>query len=275
MLRPIRDGLGRVVARDVTVDDPLVRFYTEEYDEAQRLLITPHGRLELLRIRQLLRRKLPPPPASVLDVGGGPGIHAAWLAEQGYAVKLVDIIERHITEARDAGLHAELGDALELDDPDDAFDAVLLLGPLYHLPKAADRATALDEAKRVVKPGGTVITGAIGRYAGLLDLGSNGPWDDDTAFKLEPVLATGEHDPSLGFTQAYFHRPEELRTEVEAAGFVEVEILAVEGPLGHAIDHAPDAGEAIARAIEVVALTEAEPDLLAASPHILAIGRRP
>lgn len=257
------------------MDDPLVRFYTEDYDEAQRLVISPHGRLELLRTRQILRRKLPPPPAAVLDVGGGPGVHAAWLAEQGYAVKLVDVIERHIEEARDDGLNAELGDAVDLDDPDEAFDAVLLLGPLYHLPKAVDRATALGEAKRVVRPGGPVVVAAISRFAGLLDLGTNGPWDDETANKLEPVLATGEHDPSLGFTQAYFHRPEELRTEMEAAGLVDVEILALEGPIGHAVDHAPDPGDAIARAVEVVSLIEDEPALLAASPHLIGVGWRP
>ncbi|MEX2626160.1 MAG: class I SAM-dependent methyltransferase [Ilumatobacteraceae bacterium] len=256
------------------MDDPLVRFYTKEYDEAQRLVISPHGRLEL-RTRQILRRKLPPAPATILDVGGGPGVHATWLVEQGYAVKLVDVIERHIEEARDDGLHAELGDAVDLDDPDDEFNAVLVLGPLYHLPKAVDRATALAEAKRVVKPGGPVVVAAISRFAGLLDLGTNGPWDDETADKLEPVLSTGEHDPSLGFTQAYFHRPDELRTEMEAAGFVDVEVLAVEGPLGHAVDHAPDPGEAIARAVEVVSLTEDEPALLAASPHLIAVGWRP
>jgi len=257
------------------VNDPLVRYYTTEYDEAQRLVLTPHGRLELLRVRQLLRRKLPAPPIRILDVGGGPGVHARWLVEQGYQVKLVDVIERHIEEARDSGLDAELGDAVELDDPDESFDAVLMLGPLYHLPDAVERARALHEGFRVVRRGGPVLIAAISRFAGLLDLGLNGPWDDDTATKLERILASGDHDSSLGFTQAYFHRPEELRTEVEAAGFVDVEVLAIEGPMGHAVDLAPDPGEAIARAVEVVSLTEIEPALLAASPHLLAVGHRP
>lgn len=255
--------------------DPVVRFYTAEYSEAERLDRTPHGRLELLRTRHLLRRVLPPPPARVLDVGGGPGVHATWLAEQGYAVKLVDVVERHVDEARDAGLEATVGDVLQLDDPDAAFDAVLVLGPLYHLPSAADRAVALREARRVAVPGGTVVVAAIGRYAALLDLGTNGPWDDDTASTFERILTTGEHDPSLGFTRAFFHRHQELRTELESSGLVDVDVLAVEGPLGHTVDLAPDPTEAIARAIEVARLVEQDPALLAASPHLMGVGRRP
>jgi hypothetical protein len=50
-----------------------------------------HNRLELLRTRELLQRQLPSPPAVVLDVGGGTGVRAAWLAGRGYRVHLVDL----------------------------------------------------------------------------------------------------------------------------------------------------------------------------------------
>ena len=53
----------------------LLDFYSRRYDEDARLRATPHGRLELARTRELLERFLPPPPARVLDVGGGTGIH--------------------------------------------------------------------------------------------------------------------------------------------------------------------------------------------------------
>jgi hypothetical protein len=48
-----------------------------------------HGQLELARTQELLATYLAPPPAVVLDVGGGPGAYAAWLAGQGYEVHLV------------------------------------------------------------------------------------------------------------------------------------------------------------------------------------------
>src|SRR5207253_5707878 len=64
----------------------------------------------------------------------------------------------HVQAARalaDEGLsvRAELGDARQLDIADESFDAVLLLGPLYHLTDRGDRVRALREAGRVAKPG--------------------------------------------------------------------------------------------------------------------------
>jgi ubiquinone/menaquinone biosynthesis C-methylase UbiE len=56
-------------------------FYTARYDEADRLGRDAVGRLERDRTREVLARFLPAPPAHVLDVGGGPGVHAARLAE--------------------------------------------------------------------------------------------------------------------------------------------------------------------------------------------------
>jgi ubiquinone/menaquinone biosynthesis C-methylase UbiE len=82
-------------------------------------------------------------------------------------VHLVDITPGHVEQARAAlaglGLTAEVGDARQLAAPDAGFDAVLVLGPLYHLVERADRLAALGEARRVVKPGGLVAVAAISR----------------------------------------------------------------------------------------------------------------
>jgi 2-polyprenyl-3-methyl-5-hydroxy-6-metoxy-1,4-benzoquinol methylase len=67
----------------------LQRFYTERYVEDERLRMSPHGRLELIRTRQLPGRAPAAPPARVRDAGGGTGVHARWLAELGYEVELV------------------------------------------------------------------------------------------------------------------------------------------------------------------------------------------
>ena len=64
---------------------------------------------------------------------------------------------------------ATLGDARKLAFPDRSADAVLLLGPLYHLTERADRLAALREARRVLRPGGVVFAAAISRFASLLD----------------------------------------------------------------------------------------------------------
>ena len=54
------------------IEPTIIDFYTSAYDEASRLVSKAHGRLEFLRTQELLRRHLPPAPARVLDVGGGP-----------------------------------------------------------------------------------------------------------------------------------------------------------------------------------------------------------
>ncbi len=97
--------------------------------------------LEFLRTQILLRRYLPAPPAQVLDVGGGSGVYASWLAGLGYQVHLVDPVPLHREQAaRLGGFAVSAGDARDLAQADASADAVLLLGPLYHLTSRADRA---------------------------------------------------------------------------------------------------------------------------------------
>src|SRR5215204_2421405 len=117
------------------------------------------GRLELARTQEVLRRFLPPPPAVVADVGG-PGHYACWLAGLGYEVHLYDPVPLHVAQAEEASrarptqpiASCTVGDARALGRPDDSTDAVLLLGPLYHLTSRADRLAALTEARRVLRP---------------------------------------------------------------------------------------------------------------------------
>ena len=112
------------------------------YDEAERL---KHdiGPLELVRTRELMLRYLPPAPATVLDIGGATGIYSFWLAGLGYDVHLVDIVPRHIEQAREAAQEPgspqlasmRVGDARSLDFDDNFADAIVMHGPLYHLPE--------------------------------------------------------------------------------------------------------------------------------------------
>ncbi len=135
------------------------RYYTEVFVEADRLHRTAQGRLEARRTRDLLARLLPAPPAAVLDMGGGTGAYAGWLASAGHRVHLVDLVPAHVAAARAAypQLTATVGDARRLPLPDGSVDATLLLGPLYHLTGQADRVTALREAARLTQPGGPVV----------------------------------------------------------------------------------------------------------------------
>lgn len=254
----------------------LHRFYTTRYVEDDRLRMSSHGRLEFARTRELLRRKLPAAPARVLDVGGGTGVHARWLADAGYEIHLVDVVPEHVEQAARIGrVSASVGDARRLEQPDDWADVVLVLGPLYHLVSSVDRLTALSEARRVARPGGLVAAAAISRYAGLLDFAALGNLDEQSEPLLRKAIETGQHDPRLGFTTAYLHTPDELAAEMRAAGLAATELFGVEGPTGPALDvHGLDRVEdLLPAAIACARVVERDPALIAASAHFLAFGR--
>jgi ubiquinone/menaquinone biosynthesis C-methylase UbiE len=90
----------------------------------------------------------------MLDIGGGTGVHRAWLAGRGYRVHLVNVVPGHLRAAAGHGLlTAAVGDARRLSQADMSVDAVLLLGPFYQLVGRVERVAALVEARRVLRPG--------------------------------------------------------------------------------------------------------------------------
>ena len=174
-----------------------------------------------------------------------------------------------------------MGDARKLDRAAGTADGYLLLGPLYHLTERAERISALREANRILKRGGTLVAAAITRFASLLD-GLARNFIDDPCFLeiLMNDLSTGQHRNPTGnpnyFTTAYFHRPEELENELAEAGFPGARThrragsgVAAEG-LRSALGYprrAPEAAVAV-RAVE------SERSLLAVSPHVVAVARK-
>jgi ubiquinone/menaquinone biosynthesis C-methylase UbiE len=241
------------------------------------------GQLELARTQELILRHLPAPPLKVLDTGGGAGVYSAWLGALGYEAHLVDLIPRHVESARRVTriASANVGDARQLLASDNSFQAVLLLGPLYHLNQHDDRLAALREAFRVLQPNGIIFAAAICRFASLMDGLARG-FIDDPRFQniMLQDLANGRHenptDKPEYFTTAFFHRPEELYQEMLEAGFSQVEVLPIEGPMWLALNFERRWMDAPKRdqLLSFVRKIEREPDLLGVSPHLLAIGRR-
>ncbi|WP_062208470.1 class I SAM-dependent methyltransferase [Streptomyces sp. NBRC 109706] len=261
-----------------------MRFYQSTISEAERLTSSADGKLELLRTQELLRRFLPAPPVRVLDVGGGPGTHARWLLADGYEVRLVDPVPRHVEQAgRIAGCEAGVGDARRLDVADGSFDVVLLLGPLYHLPEAGDRRRALAEALRVLRPGGLLAAAGINRYASLFEHTAYAHLQrDGVRESVADVLATQMHGGERGFTTAYFHSAYDLVREIADAGFRDAEVFGVEGPTWAMLKATEQhTGASVAdtplfeAALTAARMAEPYPELLAASSHLLAIGRKP
>ncbi len=90
---------------------------------------------------------LPPPPATILEIGGGNGHSALLLSERGYTVRSIDVapwpyVHRHPVEIYD-------GRTLPADDS--SFDIVFSTNVLEHI---VDLSLTMREVHRVLKPGG-------------------------------------------------------------------------------------------------------------------------
>jgi SAM-dependent methyltransferase len=174
-----------------------------------------------------------------------------------------------------------VGDARQLHHPDTSVEAALLLGPLYHLTSRPDRVAALGEARRVLRPGGVIAAAAISRFASTCD-GLLRGYLDEPGFEaiVERDVREGEHrNPTQRpewFTTAHFHLPGELSREVTDAGLRLHAVLAVEGPAWMLPDIAERLGDPTRRERVLAAIrrVEAEPSLLGASAHLLAIAHR-
>jgi SAM-dependent methyltransferase len=268
-------------------DDPKLTAMREHYGAGreQGRLAESYGQLEFERTKEIILRHLPSPPALVADIGGGPGRYALWLAQFGYQVLHRDLMPLHVEQLRQATsgnqrVQAAVADARQLDLASECADAVLLLGPLYHLDRRRDRMRALAEAQRVVRPGGPVFVAAISRWAtrmnGILRLRLYETIPGAEA-ELTAIERTGRLPPLRpGSFSGYLHRPGQLRAELAASGLQVSDLVSVEGP-AYLLDDLPErlADDEARRVVMDTARTlERVPELLGIGPHLLATARK-
>lgn len=269
---------------DGQIPPEIAAFYNEG-SEAGRLL-QGLGRLEFARMQEILPSYLPPAPAPIAEIGGGPGTYASWLARAGYAVHLIDPVPLHITQAEEASarqpdhpmLSCQLGDARSVPLADASVEAVLLHGPLYHLTAPDDRRLALREAWRVLRPGGLLFAVAIGLYAStIVGLVKGWVWNQEYLAMIREEILTGQHRRPANwpvFTTAYFHHPEALAREVIEADFQHVVTLGIQDPgwLVPDFDQSWDEPARRDTLMQIARLAEHDP---VHSPHMVAVARKP
>jgi ubiquinone/menaquinone biosynthesis C-methylase UbiE len=272
-------------ADDQTSVPEEIRRYYELGLEKQRLT-SAAGQLEFLRTQEIIQRYLPHPPGVVLDIGGGPGMYACWMALNDYEVHLVDPVPLHVEQAREASARQpsnpvnsfQLGDARQVAFMDKCVDGVLMLGPLYHIVERAQRITALEESRRVLKEGGVLIAVAISRFASTLAGLIEGYLEDLEVVRIiQRDLQDGQHrnptaKPSF-FTTSFFHHPRALEQEIREAGFSDVRLLAVEGPAVFLQDLEEQWKHRQQREmiLEAVRWLEGEPSVMGVTGHLAAI----
>jgi ubiquinone/menaquinone biosynthesis C-methylase UbiE len=154
----------------------------------------PHPFITRERLKEVLR---PEPGERILELGVGTGYYscelAEWVAPDGI-LELLDLQQKFLDHtmraAADRGftnLNPTQGDATKLPYEDGSIDAVILTAVLGEIP---DRAAALREIRRVLKPDGRLVVGELfgdphftsrrslerlGVEAGLRLVGSSGP----------------------------------------------------------------------------------------------------
>jgi ubiquinone/menaquinone biosynthesis C-methylase UbiE len=263
----------------------------EHYGSAQeRLRLGTHtGQLEYCRTQEILTRFIPNKPTVILDIGGGPGRYACWLARLGHVVHLIDPVPLHIEQAKRASnsqpgkplASVTRGDARNLGFADKSAGAVLLLGPLYHLVKKDDRIRSLSAAFRTLKPGGFLFAAGISRFASALDGLFRNFVKDPRFFRIvQRDLRNGQHrnftaQPEY-FTTAFFHHPDELEREMQEAGFEKPQLYAIEGPgwLVPDFKNYWSHPRLRARLLTIIRSVETEPALMGQSAHILGMARK-
>ena len=253
-----------------------IEAYYNKFNEEKRLL-RPYGRVEYLTTMKYIEEGISGREhLRILDVGAGTGRYAVPLSEAGHEVTAIELVNYNlgILKKKGSSVTARRGNALNLSKyPADHYDIVLELGPLYHLFSFEDKLRVLQEARRVVKPGGLIYAAYCMNEFSVLTYG----------FKeghVKEVLASGKYSPdfqSLSTEDDLYSyvRLEEIRALSDAAQLIRIKTVTPDGPANYmrreieAMDQ-----ETFDLFMQYHLATCERPDLLGAAGHTLDILRR-
>jgi S-adenosylmethionine-dependent methyltransferase len=249
-----------------------------------------HSRLERYQLEydltwRYLNQYLPS-QGTVLEVGAATGRYTLELAKRGYTLTAVDLSAALIEKCRknlvDEGLERQVrlvvADSRNLSEvTEKRFDAVLLMGPLYHLVVEADRKLALKEAFDRLRAGGVIFSSFISRFGIMGDLIKNVPaWIEEQA-EVRSLLERGKRPddfPRGGF-RGYFAQISEIAPLHEAIGFETLTVVGVE-PAISADDESYNKlqGKQRQQWLDLLYEMSTEKSIIGASRHILYIGKK-
>lgn len=258
-------------------------FYNKDPQEEHRRL--EEHQLEFDLTWRFLDAYLPP-KGEILEIGAGTGRYTLGLAQRGYAVTAVDLSEQNLKTCEaylaQAGVEDKaqyiLGDARYLQNvPEKEYDAVLMMGPLYHLVEESDRKMALRKAHAHLRPGGVIFSAFISRHGCWGHVLKNIPQLIEYREEIRTVLSMGTDSrdwPKGGF-RAYYATVAEIAPLHETLGFETLKVVGVEPGIS-ADDESYNKleGERRELFLDVFYEISDEPSIVGASRHLLYIGRK-
>lgn len=244
-----------------------------KHPEDKRLL-RRHGIVEFETTMHHLHRFLQP-GCKVLDIGAGTGRYSSALMAEGYEVKAVELVRRNIEAflKRDPAADVVQGDARNMPFlPSASADVTLLLGPLYHLFGDEEKLKALNEAKRVTKPGGVIFVAYLMNEYSILSY----CFDED---RIGDLLAKGVVDKDFHIQaqedELYdYIRLEDIDRLNEKAGLERVTIFSPDGAADYMrtrLNRMSD--ETFAHFIEYQKCISERLDLIGAGSHTVDVVR--
>ena len=280
-----------------SIDKAVLAYYNNgcEYNR----LRTGIGLIEFERTKEILLENLPKPPAVIYDIGGGYGEYSWWLASMGYEVHLFDLSETNIkmskglsSEYPNCKLYSsEVCDARSVTRVDKSADAILLMGPLYHITDYKGRISAIKECRRLLKHNGILFSAALTPYSVLIDKipvydpygeNKNTIIENDNFIKMvERELSDGCHinpDKSVysGLGTSHLHTAKALKEELSIGGFSTSTVHGIMGGawLAPNIDELWKNESSKNALMRTVRLLDTHEEIMGLSGHLLAISRK-
>ena len=252
--------------------------YYNKFNEEKRLN-SRHGQVEFRLSMKYIHEAITtfqPQDIKILDIGAGTGRYSVALAEEGYDVTAVELVKYNlgILKTKNSSVKAMQGNALNLKKLNsNTFDITLLFGPMYHLFGFEDKKKALLEAKRVTKPGGTILVAYCMNEYSVITYG----------FKERHVLECMEQGRFSDTFQTQslpehlydYMRLENIDALNEACGLTRIKILSPDGPANYIRPFLNQLSEEEFEAFVQYQMAVCErPDLIGAGAHTLDILRK-
>lgn len=280
-----------------TIDRTVLAYY--DAGEEYKRLRTGCGRIEFERTKEILLEALPKAPAVIYDIGGAYGEYAWWLTSLGYEVHLFDLSKTNIrmssmlkSEYEGFELAArEVCDARSVPRKDRSADAILLMGPLYHITDHGGRLKAIRECYRMLKDNGRLFSAALTPSSVLLyniteyspNKENGNTWLEDPSFlkMVERELLDGCHiNPERkcysGIGSSHFHSAGALREELAEGGFGKSVVHGIMGGawLARDLDTLWDNETSREALLNTVRLLDTYEEIIGLSAHLLAVSEK-